>query len=1492
MAPATDFKSIRSWRGSQDQAFEELCYQLRDPTPASAELIKTGSPDGGLEWYFKYNNGVEWGWQAKYSFNIDSLLGLMEKSLRTVAAKRPHCRRLTFCIPFDLPDERRGAERKSAREKFEDRKKTWRQKIKGADKIKIDLWSEGDLLERMTNHPGHRGIAWFFWEQEVFSPDWCRKRLDVTLKIAGERYSPELHINLPVAFALEGFGRTAAFWEQFQAKGRAVQKQVQRVRMDRLTGLGVTRELQELVKAARRWQDLLETEAPYAAARLERVEFLAHTRDFARSTFRAIPETNRRPKDDETAAQKSLRERKNSLAHLLDRLYSALSDLEVFLEGPAAVAAETGALLLTGEAGQGKTHLFCDTGERALDNNQPAVVLLGAQFPGRGVWSAIAHQLGLGDAGAEMVIGAMQAAGEASDAPFLLLIDALNEASEPEAWQVELPVLLAEVADNPWISVAVSVRSTFIPIVLPPTDELENIAEVDHPGFEGRELEATERFFDYFGLQQPRIPLLTPEFTNPLFLKLYCEGLKGLGLQAPLDGSVQIGDVFSRYLDWKERRINQRLKFDPDLHTVRRSLEAFSKGLLEVGRDPLPYEDGAKLLDAFAPQLTAWPDTLVGQLLSEGLLTADLSWDPKAGDYVRTLRFTYQRFGDYQAIQALLEPFEAATDFTSRLRKSAPFRKQVREAPAGWIEALSVELPERLGLELLDAFEWRLDQHRRWMWDRALVRSIVSRKAAAVSDRSRQLLSRAQKRTPEVRADVLEGLLAVAPDPAHPLNADYLHGRLLPFSLAHRDSAWSMPTYSAFGSGGPLDRLLRWAGRGPHDDVPDDVVQLAALPIVWTFTSPNRRLRDFATKALVRLLQRRISLIPDLIERFRGVNDPYVMERLALSVYGVILSGGSLEPNMAVSAMRIMRSVALEDPEQIPNILTRDSVRGMAEWCLRQALIQQDEYGEVVPPYQSDVPDKPRTEKQLERAYGWHRRDSKGNYVGSEYGALFASLFGMGDFARYVVEPKVRDFTQYPLDQNPPTPRPRRKQPPDKKKLAELEASLTKEQRALANAGDDISQFVDDLSSVQRHLLIQALNPPPPIDRKASYPIERARAWLFERVLSLGWTPERFDEWEQMYARSSSRSPGSRERFGKKYQWIALSELVARLGDNFHMKDWPGDEFQPYRGPWQFFGRDLDPTLPPASQVRDERDGLVFDETFTVDPIESWWVPPGPLFGKDDPLPPDTWATQPDGIPEFEPLVRRKAPDGSRWVVLQAYYNWDEERDEDDDVIGSRRRDLWSHIKSWLVAKSDAPSLIDFLEAHTLMGNWMPEGQELTDSAYLGEMPWAAPVHEYPAEWREVNPRYESEPSGLKVYPAWIYYYWEGNVLDASIDNGVGAMLPAPQLFDAGDLSWEPGQRLWHGPSGELVAQYRQAEEKGLRHSALLVRESWLRRQLQQAGCSLVVGWLGEKQLFDRDLLVGGLIGSWTEINGIALLSGRSWKFGNRRLNVVDRREG
>ena len=163
-------------------------------------------------------------------------------------------------------------------------------------------------------------------------------------------------------------------------------------------------------------------------------------------------------------------------------------------------------------------------------------------------------------------------------------------------------------------------------------------------------------------------------------------------------------------------------------------------------------------------------------------------------------------------------------------------------------------------------------------------------------------------------------------------------------------------------------------------------------------------------------------MLPSLIRRFDAVNDPYVVERLAVVSHRAVLCGGSAAPEAAVVAAQELKRVALADA-QVPNVITRDAVRGMYEWCARHDLIDKRTYAEVLPPYGASPPMKPRTKKQLERAYDKHKYDRQGNYIGSPYGALFGSIFYMGDFGRYVVKSEVRQFTQYPLSQPRPAKR-------------------------------------------------------------------------------------------------------------------------------------------------------------------------------------------------------------------------------------------------------------------------------------------------------------------------------------------------------------------------------------------------------------------------------------------------------------------------------------
>ena len=71
-----------------------------------------------------------------------------------------------------------------------------------------------------------------------------------------------------------------------------------------------------------------------------------------------------------------------------------------------------------------------------------------------------------------------------------------------------------------------------------------------------------------------------------------------------------------------------------------------------------------------------------------------------------------------------------------------------------------------------------------------------------------------------------------------------------------------------------------------QSSVPDEALRLWGTTLAWFLTTPNRFVRDGATKGLVSLFTNRLSLLQEVLETFTEVNDPYVSERLFAAAYG------------------------------------------------------------------------------------------------------------------------------------------------------------------------------------------------------------------------------------------------------------------------------------------------------------------------------------------------------------------------------------------------------------------------------------------------------------------------------------------------------------------------------------------------------------------------------------------------------------------------------
>ncbi|MHB8246708.1 MAG: NACHT domain-containing protein [Acidimicrobiales bacterium] len=643
-----------------------------------------------------------------------------------------------------------------------------------------------------------------------------------------------------------------------------------------------------------------------------------------------------------------------------------VEEMERLERSAATSASRDKALLVTGKAGTGKTHLFCDIARQRLEEGRPTVLLLGQDFDRRALRLQI-PELSEFDGSLEDLLASMDAASEVAGAIGIVMIDALNESEHPEGWVDELRALRQVVGGYPNVPLAVSCRTEFVPTVVGEND----MASIEHVGFAEATDRAVARFAHEYGLEPPSFPTMNPEFTNPLFLKLTCEALSTLGHERFRFGSAGLLTVHAAFLDAVNTRLSSpsRCDYDPDQALVQSAVRSLAQrdgpdraAVLEVTETLLPGR--------------SWSRSLMHGLLTEGVLIAS-SQDRFA--------FGYQRIRDIARATAIAErPAEEMRAWLQDLGTS-------RWREAGTLGALAILLPEAHGAELVDLVapadgQVPVDEVERF------VQSIVLRSAESISERTIELV-RGILLDGRRAADLWDGLVRVASIPGHPLNADWLHSCLIDLDVAERDFRWSTRIVGALDGETAVRRLLEWAwppdARTPS--APDEVRRLCATALGWLLATSDRTVRDQATKALVCLLETAPTVARAVLQAFSGVNDPYVMERLAAATCSLALRATAPAARVELAE----GVVALLGDNWPEHLLARDFARRVVE----AARVHGWQGPASEPPYGAAWPLPTRSTEEIAVLAG------PPDYA---YGSIWHSLTGMGDFGRYVLQPALR----------------------------------------------------------------------------------------------------------------------------------------------------------------------------------------------------------------------------------------------------------------------------------------------------------------------------------------------------------------------------------------------------------------------------------------------------------------------------------------------------
>jgi hypothetical protein len=1012
-----DFSRIRSFGTGQSDAFEELCCQIFRrlylsslPSGSQFSRFRGSGGDGGVEAIWTLPNGEKWGLQAKYFYELESTqLRQMRESLVQAVENHPELTRYIFCLPFNPTGPTAGGRRGTSQtEKLERWVQQQQHELHERNiSVAIEFWTETVLRDNLIEADPYGGMQRYWFDLELMTHHWLWERLEDAKTQAGRRYSPRLAVHVPAFDALEAFacsenwkarvdnliqelGDKAGIWFRLKRSfsgGSDDVATLAQVSCNQLRSLesdlsfatdlessfdipGVMSKIDNLISTLRELEALLATElrdnygenADSIMFRQFRAEYMA---DFPAEKLDITRE-----------------------------LIQCLEKLNTWVKSSECCLPRSSRMLLRGPAGIGKTHAIIDHAIYRTERGQICLVFFGEDFTGAEPWEVIASKLGLsGNVNRDELWGMINAAAEASGKSAIIYIDALNESQERRRWkQSWLPTLRQQIARYSHLKLCVSCRDTYLDEVL---EEGVDWPQVTHNGFLGREFEAVTRFFEFYELEPPATPLLQPEFRNPLFLHCVCQGIKGVGRTSLPLGSIGFTFVLRLLLEEKNKRISQVCDYDPRFNKTSEALRNLARMMASRSTRLLPIDVAKSVIDSVHP-VVDYSRSLFYQLEKEGLIALVELPSQHLAAKEWYCRFTFERVADFLIAASMLEGIEAETireQFTTgRLSFVTSSNEVVREF-RGLLEAWSIILPEQYNVELVDVIE-SVDRYS--ILFPIMFSGFTWRSSQTFTDNTKRLILDGLSNTVSFES-AMDALLGLAVIPDHPLNSIFLDGILRSETLTGRDSSWSVYLHFDYQKNMSGYRLLEWALKADLTTFSQTTVKLWAITLSWFCSASDRRVRDRATKGLVRLCVSKPGIMSDLLTAFLDVEDDYILERVSLACYSAVLM---VKDDQCLTQLCDIVYTRVFLTQNIPlNVLIRDWLRLIMELGVNRGILNDSFNPEYFrPPFNSPWPIRFPDKQDIEHLL---KQDAFKREMNLD-------SYGIGtDFARYMLQPKL-----------------------------------------------------------------------------------------------------------------------------------------------------------------------------------------------------------------------------------------------------------------------------------------------------------------------------------------------------------------------------------------------------------------------------------------------------------------------------------------------------
>lgn len=1086
--------------------------------------------------------------------------------------------------------------------------------------IELVLFVDKEILDMVLETPMLQAA---FFCHTAFSYDWFRKQVSSALTDLGRRYNKRFNIDTSVSEELDFFARSANAVKQMNDRKKDAIDQIKKEKWQ----YGCFKSAAD--RALQAICDLPDITQETVLDCLEWEEIIEHV------IQQEITEANRE-RDDlaKNSGDTENRERMIALESFLD-IPSLIS-----LSGRERCLLTQKALIVSGEAGTGKSHLFASMANSACERGNSSVLLLGHKFiESTPLEIQIMKQLGENISFSEF-LDSLEVMGDRNGRVIVIYVDAMNESSVREIWKNDLEKLFFEVEQRKWVKIAVSYRKGYESLVFgePIFERIRNrdTLNIEHRGFADNSFQAINEFLNHEGVPFSPEYYLQYEMTNPLFLTMFCE---------VYDGSiVDINSLIDRILDKANKEVSNTLGFDCDSFSiVEKLLNAISALRIEQNRHGIPVETVFNLPFWKTFGLSGQKIQVIYVLKNLGLIVDFASEDQEY------LAIGYNLIEDFLCARNLLMQCSSKEQGRESIRAiiiDQEDEKVTNLYNQGIFSAACGLFAGKYGEECSDIIEEIKNKFEKQYLRKAYIKGFAWRSASSID--SSTFINYVNQINAEP-SDVFPVLLECATKTEHPLNANFLHNLLMRKELAERDYIWTVYINSTNEDSNRVVSLALFLLEGRNVQISKiETIKLLSIVMIWHLTSSNRWIRDTISHALVELLKSHIALVKDIVRMFEGVNDVYVTQRIYGLAFGACVRGRPSKEEFFELAKLIYDSVF--DMEYVlPDIIARDYASLIIERYLYEYPIDNTIFDiqKVQPPYNSEqIPKVEKRELFTERdgAIGFEAIELSMTPNVAECG------IGMyGDFGRYVFQNAIDCF-------------------------------------------EDISEA--DVENLYYYALRYICD-------------------------ELGYENNLFSSYDTFYySRSMDRSRTRKtERIGKKYQWIALFHILAKLSDSHRMRYNP-NKGALYSGPWDLYIRDYDPTLnrhnrltpevPNIAKPLDESIADFINPTEDKSEIERWTRSGGP----------------------FQLMLQDRLllndQHGAEWVALNHYYNIDSQKDFWENTISGPKsggQRLWVRADAFFVRAEGLSSIVGSLTSANLKDVSFPSLS--AHQLYYHELFWA-----------------------------------------------------------------------------------------------------------------------------------------------------------------------